>query len=161
MRQFLGTHPQLEHFPTTSGGKTTTAEFEAILREGPFQAVITFIPRRVVQAYIEECVLAAAHMYLEGREDESAANKLLEHEEQRFRLRYILGNFPARVKRTNKQGNDTSQGEVVTEEAEHFAQDIQRYLDIIRWLVATFRQVHSGKKKGSKPPNLPPLRLYW
>lgn len=148
MRQFLGTHPQLEHFPTTSGGKTTTAEFEAILREGSFQAVITFIPKRVVQAYVEECVLAAAHMYLEGRGDESAANKLLEHEEQRFRLRYILGNFPARVKRTSKQRNETIQGEVITEEAERFAQNIQRYLDIIRRPVTAFRET-AEKRLGS------------
>ncbi len=140
VRQLLGIRPQTESFPSTAPGKTTTAEFEAILREGPFEAVITFISRQAVQIYIEECVLAAAQMCLEGRKDESVAQKLLEHEEQRFRLRYILGEFPARGKRVDQLNGNPLQSEVVAEEAQQFATIIKQYLDTIHFLVNACRE---------------------
>jgi len=52
VRQLLGTHPKTEHFPSISGGKTTTADFEIVLAPGSFQAVVTFLPRSQVSTYV-------------------------------------------------------------------------------------------------------------
>jgi hypothetical protein len=62
VRQLLGTHPTLDRFPTTSGGKTTTADFEVVLAPGPFKAVVTFLPRSQVSTYVEECLCNAAYI---------------------------------------------------------------------------------------------------
>lgn len=92
LRQLIGTTPQ-ERFPSTSTAKTTTSEIEVVLRKGEFEAVATFIPRDHVRLYIEECVLRAAVTALSKSDDASIAEDLLEHTEQRFRLKYILGNL--------------------------------------------------------------------
>ena len=59
VRQFLGTDPRTERFPSTSTAKTTVADAEVVLREGEFTAVVTFMPRDQVRDYVEECVSAA------------------------------------------------------------------------------------------------------
>lgn len=94
VRQLLGTNPRTERFPSTSTARTTTAEMEIVLREGSYQAVVTFLPQERVRLYIEECVIAAAQASLEGKSAREVARKLLEHNDQRFRLGYILGVFP-------------------------------------------------------------------
>lgn len=91
LRQLIGTDPETERFPSTSTAKTTTSEIEVILRHGEFQAVVTFMPRDHVRLYIEECLLRAADTSLDTDDQTAIARDLLEHTEQRFRLRYILG----------------------------------------------------------------------
>jgi hypothetical protein len=96
MRQFLGTDPKTERFPSTSTAKTTVCDIEVIFGPAPFQAVVTFFSEDYVRLHIEECVLAsAASSVFEKAEAEVCAAKLLEHSEQRFRLSYILGNVSA------------------------------------------------------------------
>ncbi len=144
VRQFLGTHPdKKEYFPSASGGKTTTSAIEVITKQGPFQAVVSFLPKSYVRIHVEECILAAASVYWDGGSVKEAAKKFLEHEEQKFRLRYILGDFPLRA-RTNallQQENDSEQREVSDSEAEEFARTIQKYLDTIQNLVASMREI--------------------
>src|SRR5260370_21929364 len=93
VRQLLGTDPRIERFPSTSAAKTTISDLEIILAEGPFQAVVSFLPKDWVQTYIEECVVAAVPAHLESRGLGEVARKLLEHSEQRFRRSYILGTW--------------------------------------------------------------------
>ena len=96
MRQFMGTDPKTERFPSTSTAKTTVCDIEVIFGPPPFQAVVTFFSEEYVRLHIEECVLAsAAASVFEKAEAEGCAAKLLEHSEQRFRLSYILGNVRA------------------------------------------------------------------
>jgi hypothetical protein len=92
VRQVIGTDPQSERFPSISAAKTTICDIEVILRPGDFEAVVTFIPRDRVRQYIVECVLAAVASTLEGAAERDVIRRFLEHNEQRFRLSYILGN---------------------------------------------------------------------
>jgi hypothetical protein len=92
VRQLIGSDPDKDRFPSTSTAKTTVADMEIILRDGPnYQAAVTFLPRDRVRAYIEECVIAAIGAAAEGAEDARIVARLLEHSEQRFRLAYLLG----------------------------------------------------------------------
>ena len=92
VRQLIGTNPATERFPSTSTAKTTVCDIELVVAEEPFKAVVTFFPRDQVRMLIEECALAAATTSVfETGKLTSAASRLLEHSEQRFRLSYVLG----------------------------------------------------------------------
>ena len=95
VRQIIGTDPAKERFPSTSTAKTTVCDIEIVLTAEPtFKAVVTFFPREQVRMLIEECALAAAtSSVFDTGKMTSAASRLLEHSEQRFRLSYILGNL--------------------------------------------------------------------
>lgn len=91
VRQFLGTDPLTERFPSTSAAKTTIADIEIIMAEGGFKAAVSFVPRDQVRQYLIECVVAAVTAHLEGNAPPEVARRFMEHGEQRFRLSYILG----------------------------------------------------------------------
>jgi energy-coupling factor transporter ATP-binding protein EcfA2 len=93
-RQLLGTDPETERFPSTSTGKTTVADMEFILADGPFRAVVTFMPRDQVRDLIEECMSASALAAYLGAGDSEQLRLLTNHVSQRFRLSYILGRGP-------------------------------------------------------------------
>jgi len=96
IRQLIGTNPESERFPSTSAAKTTVADMEIVLNDGPeYRAVVTFIGRDDARNYIEECVSAAVLSSLRGRPQSEVSRRLLEHSEQRFRLSYLLGSLPA------------------------------------------------------------------
>lgn len=92
VRQILGTDPETERFPSISAAKTTIFDIEVVLRPGPYEGVVTFIPRDRVRQYIAECVLAAVASKLDGAQERDVTRRFLEHSEMRFRLSYILGN---------------------------------------------------------------------
>jgi len=95
-RHLLGTDPETQRFPATSTAKTTTYDTEIIIDEGEYEAVATFLPRDQVRDLIEDCVLAAARARVESTDPHEPVRKLLEHTEERFRLRYILGDLLTR-----------------------------------------------------------------
>jgi hypothetical protein len=111
VRQLLGTDPEHERFPSISAAKTTICDIEIVLKEGPFKAVVTFIPRDRVRQYIVECVLAAVITKLEGAPERDVTRRFLEHSEQRFRLSYILGN-PAFLEKPNLEELEDEDDEV-------------------------------------------------
>jgi energy-coupling factor transporter ATP-binding protein EcfA2 len=92
LRQLIGSDPELDRFPSTAPAKTTIADIEVVLADGPFEAVVTFFPEFQIQALIEECVLDAA---LAARDGSVAkvAERFLNHRDQRFRLSYVLGPY--------------------------------------------------------------------
>ncbi len=92
VRQLLGTDPKAERFPSISTAKTTVADMEIVLADGPCHAVVTFVPRDQVLDYIEECVSAAVLSAYYKNVDAEIRRRLLNHVSQRFRLNYILGN---------------------------------------------------------------------
>ena len=92
VRQLLGTDPEHERFPSISAAKTTICDMELVFDEGPFRAVVTFIPRDRTRQYIAECVMAAVMGKLDGASEHEVLRRFLEHSEQRFRLSYVLGN---------------------------------------------------------------------
>ncbi len=90
IRQLMGTEPS-EAFPATSASKTTVAETELLLAPGDYYAVATFMPLVEVRAYVEENVVNAALGVFDERPTIEVRSRLLDHVDQRFRLRYLLG----------------------------------------------------------------------
>jgi hypothetical protein len=116
IRQFLGTDPKTERFPSTSTAKTTISDIEVIFGPPPFQAVVTFFSEDYVRLHIEECILgSAATSVFDDATAEDCTAKLLEHSEQRFRLSYILGNLSAG---NGEELSDEEESEVEDKSAE-------------------------------------------
>lgn len=90
IRQLMGTGPE-DAFPATSASKTTVAETELLLAPGDYYAVATFMPLVEVRAYVEENVVAAGLSIFDDRPVTEIRSRLLDHVDQRFRLRYLLG----------------------------------------------------------------------
>lgn len=93
LRHLIGSDPEEDRFPSTSTAKTTIADTEVVLSNGPFRAVVTFSPRFAVQATVEECVLSACEAVWNDEGDARIAERLLNHPDQRFRMGYILGGW--------------------------------------------------------------------
>ncbi|MFI7356538.1 hypothetical protein ACIBTP_21655 [Streptomyces avidinii] len=92
VRQLLGTDPETERFPSTSTAKTTVADTEIVLTEaGPYRAAVTFAGRDEVIDHLAENVSAAALALFQGKSEEDALRRLVDHVNQRFRFSYVLG----------------------------------------------------------------------
>jgi hypothetical protein len=94
LRHLIGASHERDRFPSTSTARTTIADIEIIFGPNPFKAAITFMSEFEVRAHIDECIEAACISVIEGQSDERIASSLLTHREQRFRLSYILGDWP-------------------------------------------------------------------
>lgn len=105
IRQFLGTDPEQERFPSTSPSRTTIFDTELICEAGDFQAVVSFLSQGKTRSYVEECVEAAIMKAAEGFERDVVLRSLLIHNEERFRLNYILGS-PAKATVTSSEQDD-------------------------------------------------------
>ena len=94
LRQLIGTDPQRDRFPSTSTARTTTSDIEIVYTpQGPFEAVISFLTEHEVRCAVDECLEEACISVVRGRDDSGIINSLLEHREQRFRLKYPLGDW--------------------------------------------------------------------
>lgn len=91
IRQMLGTDPERDRFPSTSTAKTTVADTEIIVADGPYRAVVTFFSSDEVTDHLIECAIKAALSIRRGATDHDVRTALLDHENQRFRFSYILG----------------------------------------------------------------------
>src|SRR5205807_2018289 len=91
VRQLLGIDPAKERFPSTSTAKTTIADAELVLGEGPYRAVVTFVGRDEVIDYLTENVSEAGLAVHRDRTDEEVLRRLLDHVNQRFRFSHVLG----------------------------------------------------------------------
>lgn len=139
VRQLIGIDPKSERFPSTSTAKTTVCDIEVVMAPGPFKAVITFFPRDYVRLHIEECALAAAAAIIfEKGGTASAASRLLEHSEQRFRLSYLLGNARRDEEElsddgeTEDESTNNEPAEVSDAEREAMTQRIESYVERIQ-----------------------------
>ena len=97
LRQLIGTDPTKERFPSTSTSKTTIADTEIILDEGPWRAVVTFASSDEVREYLNECISAAVRVVvrdIDKATDAIVLRALLNHVNQRFRFSYVLGTGP-------------------------------------------------------------------
>ncbi|WP_084727403.1 hypothetical protein [Rhodococcoides yunnanense] len=91
IRQILGTDPDRDRFPSTSTAKTTVADTEIIVADGPYSAVVTFFSSEEVTDHLIECGVKAALSIRRGAAEHDVRSALLDHENQRFRFSYILG----------------------------------------------------------------------
>lgn len=93
VRQIIGSDPETDRFPSTSTAKTTIADTEVILGEGPYKAVVTFQSRIAITANVEDCILSACEAIWDGEADDQIMDRFLNHSDQRFRMGYVLGNW--------------------------------------------------------------------
>ncbi len=110
LRQLIGAHPRRDRFPSTSPGKTTVADLEVVTAPGAYQGVVTFFPERAVRGYVQECVTAACLAAWGGEEDAAVARRLLQHPDQKFRLQYVLGEWPSAADDDEDWGFDEAEG---------------------------------------------------
>lgn len=98
LRHLIGSRHGRDRFPSTSTTRTTIADTEIVVSLGSFRAAVTFISEAEARAHIDECIEAACVAAVEKQPEEKIANALLSHREQRFRLSYILGEWPGDTK---------------------------------------------------------------
>lgn len=110
LRHLIGSDPNEDRFPSTSTAKTTIADTEVILADGPYRAVVTFASHFMVQANVEDCVLNACTAMWDGEDEAKVADRLLNHPDQRFRMGYVLGAWSTSAG-TADDGEDWSFGD--------------------------------------------------
>ncbi|MFI0895908.1 hypothetical protein [Streptomyces sp. NPDC020983] len=91
VRQLIGTDPEDERFPTTATGRTTIADTEIILGDGPYEAAVTFFQLDEVRECALDCLLRAVLAAHRGEKRVDVQRAVLQHPDQRFRFNYVLG----------------------------------------------------------------------
>lgn len=103
LRHIIGSHPTRDGFPSTSTGRTTTADIEIITsKDEPYEALITFISRRRARAFVDECLAEACLSAAKDETPSQIAKKLLSDPEQLFRLSYLLGTYQDEKEASNQ-----------------------------------------------------------
>jgi energy-coupling factor transporter ATP-binding protein EcfA2 len=115
LRHLIGSDHEADRFPSTSTAKTTTADTEIITADGDFEAAVTFTPEHQVRAYIDECLEAACLEAVQRNSPAKIMSAFLQHEEQRFRLSYILGSWRTASKADE---DEFSFGDEISEEVQ-------------------------------------------
>lgn len=136
LRQLIGSDPRRDRFPSTAKAKTTVADMEIILADGPFTSVVAFLPQEQVRTYVEECTTAAISLAAEGVDRSRVVSALMEHAEQRFRLSYLLGTLPDQVEPDEDddwdaepaKGDDEGSPEVTPEERRRLEDRLQSFV---------------------------------
>ena len=134
LRQLIGTDPMEERFPSTSTSKTTVADTEIILDEGPWRAVVTFASSDEVREYLNECISAAVRVVVRDADRATEAivlRALLNHVNQRFRFSYVLGNGPEPEKSVaDFDDEDEDESGVSAKDAELFSDEERGAVDL-------------------------------
>ena len=134
LRQFIGTDPTDERFPSTSTSKTTIADTEIILDEGPWRAVVTFASSDEVREYLNECISAAVRAVVRDADkatDAIVLRALLNHVNQRFRFSYVLGNGPkAEESVADFDNEDEDENGVSPKDAELYSDEERGAVDL-------------------------------
>ena len=147
LRQFIGSDHERDRFPSTSTARTTTADIEIVVADGPFAGVVTFMDRREVKDEIEKCLYHACRTAVDERRgiDRRIANAFLSSQEQRFRLSYPLGRWEVAEESGQRSLNDD---EATTEEEKKQNQArLEGYVNRIRSI--TKRVTESTNNAGS------------
>lgn len=154
IRQVIGTNPETERFPATSVNRTTTFPTEVILRQGSFDAVVTFMTETETRFEVEECVSAAVVEAVEGTAKQ-VARAFLEKSDMRFRLKYLLGDIdqvddvdPYDDEATEDEAERHPDLQVRPEERTKLGTTLREYLDRIQ-KVASRSRVHIESEQGS------------
>ena len=140
LRQLIGTGSKGERFPSTAPSRTTTCDIEVITNaDSKFVIAVSFLPKDLVRQYVEECVTATAVSFLKQERPERTVQRFLEHNDQRFRLSYVLGTPDVEADEEEDEdeensniGNDFELADTVTpEDRVCFGAAIKSYLERI------------------------------
>lgn len=145
VRQLIGTHPKREAFPSTSLNRTTTFPTEVVLKQGKFDAVVTFMSEHETRFEVEECVSAAILDAVEG-DRKQVARTLLEKSDMRFRLKYLLGDITDMVEGDDPyaedqpdDSDDESTAALSPEELQRNSALVSNYVDRVFGIAAKYR----------------------
>lgn len=134
LRQLIGTDPTEERFPSTSTSRTTIADTEILLDEGPWRAVVTFASSDEVREYLNECISAAVRVVVRDTDrvtDGIVLRALLNHVDQRFRFSYVLGNGPkAETSVSDFDDEDEDENGMSPKDAEFFSDEERGAVDL-------------------------------
>ncbi len=148
LRQLIGTSLR-DRFPSTSTAKTTVFDIEIITTPGPFKAVVSFLSDDLVRSYIEECLIASVSAAAEEAPEGEVIRRFFEHNEQRFRLNYLLGNVASpygdetedeEVEHSESPLEPIEVSEIDSEERKRFEATVRRFIDRILELGALERR---------------------
>lgn len=142
VRQLIGSDPDTDRFPSTAPAKTTIADLEVVQAVGPFSAVVTFFSEFQIQTYIEECVTAASMAAFDGAPDAKIAERLLNHNDQKFRLSYVLGAWPESTSDDDQFSfdDDQAQEEVATGSTEQSTERLRQFIERIKAIAISAEQ---------------------
>lgn len=140
VRQMIGSRPGRDGFPATSINRTTTFETEIIAGPKDFAAAVTFMSEEEADFEIRQCVSAAVLRAIDDQAtDARIARALLERSDMRFRLKYILGDWPQDDldddPYADEDSSDTEGADghgVGVRESEKLARNLRSYVTTIR-----------------------------
>ena len=157
LRHIIGSDPDQDRFPSTSTAKTTISDTEVILAEGEYVAVVTFFSEHRIQANLEDCVADACLAAWGKAPDDKIIYELLNHDDQKFRLGYVLGSWGTADPTEDEeewsfedegaQAPDSSDAQDVQSESDHQANRAQLagYLERIRQISREVSEQVSGQ----------------
>lgn len=149
VRQLIGSHPDRDRFPSTSVNRTTTCETEVIVGREDFSAAVTFMSEEEADFEIRQSVSGALLRAIDATSDVDVAKALLERSDMRFRLKYMLGDWPSKDLDDDPyeteadvavDESDTSLLMVSPAETENLAAKLRTYVTAIRSIVARCRE---------------------
>jgi signal recognition particle receptor subunit beta len=91
INKLLGCKRVNDRILASSSSRTTTARTTVTIDRGNYEFFLKFVSREKVEFLVQECVEQAFIKALEGYSDDHVMNRLLSHDDQKFRLYYILG----------------------------------------------------------------------
>ena len=94
VRQLIGSHPDHDRFPSTSVNRTTTCETEVVTGREDYSAVITFMSEEEADFEVRQSLSGAVLRAVDDATDADIAKVFLERSDMRFRLKYLLGDWP-------------------------------------------------------------------
>jgi len=156
VRQLIGTHPEKERFPAASVNRTTTSETEIIVGASSFTAVVSFMSEEEAQFEVRECVGASLLRAIDRASDADVARALLERSDMRFRLKYILGAWPAEDEDEDPYEIDAEQSDASSEAIalpfeptapDILSSDLRSYVARIRTLADQCRAAFEANEK--------------
>ena len=144
VRQLIGSHPVRDRFPSTSVNRTTTFETEIIAGATEFSAAVTFMSEEETDFEIRQSVSAAILRSVDDQNtDARVAKSLLERSDMRFRLKYILGDWPNEESDVDPYEAEESPNadehdnfKTSENETEQLAIKLRKYVTIVRRIAA-------------------------
>ncbi len=148
LRQLIGSHPDRDRFPSTSVNRTTTCETEVVLGHEDFSAVVTFMSEEEADFEVRQSVSGALLSAIDSISDAEVAKVLLERSDMRFRLKYMLGDWPSEDVDDDPyeidaevavEVSETSSQRISPIETEELAAKLRTYVTAIRSIAASCR----------------------
>jgi hypothetical protein len=156
VRQLIGSRPGRNGFPATSINRTTTFETEIMAGPKTYSAVVTFMSEEEADFEVRQCVSSAVLRAVDPETSEArVAKALLERSDMRFRLKYILGDWPEEVvdddpyaESDGMNDDDARTPSVTAQAAAQLARRLKGYVASIRDIAARHRKAIE-KDKGN------------